>query len=73
MPLVEYSSYFCKFGQIKEGGGDNQNLPKTSIEESLYDVKSWIALMSATDKKVERQQARTLIHLMFHREVLLLK
>jgi len=31
MSLVEYSSYFNKSEQFKEGGGDNQNLPKASI------------------------------------------
>jgi hypothetical protein len=30
--LVKYSSYFSKLEQFEEGGGDNQNLPRGSIE-----------------------------------------
>jgi hypothetical protein len=35
MSLVGYSSYFCKSEQFKEGGGDNQNLPDTLVDEAL--------------------------------------
>jgi hypothetical protein len=37
--LVGYSSYFTKSKQFKEGGGDNQNLLQTSINESLNDIE----------------------------------
>jgi hypothetical protein len=40
MSLVGYSSYFTKSEQFKEGGGDNQNIPETSVDEALNDIKS---------------------------------
>jgi hypothetical protein len=37
--LLGYSSYFTKSEKIKEGWGDNQNLPETSVDEALNDIK----------------------------------
>jgi hypothetical protein len=39
MTLVGYASYFSKNEQFEEGGGDNQNLPEASIEDTLNDIE----------------------------------
>jgi hypothetical protein len=39
MSLVGYASYFSKSVQFEEGGGDNQNLPEASIENTLNDIE----------------------------------
>jgi hypothetical protein len=41
MSLVEYSSYFSKSEEFKEGGGDNQNINEASIEETMNDIDVW--------------------------------
>jgi hypothetical protein len=38
MSLVGYASYFTKSLQF-EGGGDNQNIPEASVENTLNDIK----------------------------------
>jgi hypothetical protein len=53
MSLVGYSSYFTKIEQFKEGGGDNLNLPETSVNEALNDMEE----LSSTNE-CYRQQGR---------------
>jgi hypothetical protein len=39
MSRVVYSSYFTKFEQFKEGGRDNQNIPKILVDEALNNIE----------------------------------
>jgi hypothetical protein len=40
MSLIGYGSYFSKFVQLEEGGGDNQNIPEASLENTLDDIEA---------------------------------
>jgi hypothetical protein len=40
MSLIRYGSYFSKSMQFEEGGGDNQNLPEASLENTLDDIEA---------------------------------
>ena len=43
MASIGYSSYFTKIEQFKEGGGDNLDIPETSTDHSLNDMKELIS------------------------------
>jgi hypothetical protein len=51
MSLVEYSSYFIKIEQFKEGGVDNLNHLETSTDEALNDMEE-----SSNTNEFYRQQ-----------------
>jgi hypothetical protein len=56
---------------LKEGGGENQNLPEASIEESQNDIEELASTNECYRQKGREEWEKTLIHLVFHREVLL--
>jgi hypothetical protein len=70
MSLVGYSSYFTKSEQFKEGGGDNQNLPETSVDEALNDIEELASTNECYRTKGQRSnKQKPQFSQVFHKEV----